>query len=331
MAKGTNQKLKLLYLRQILLEQTDDEHAVSISQILSSLKECGISAERKSIYDDLECLRQFGMEIIGERRGREYWYHVGKREFELAELKLLVDSVESARFITAGKSRDLIGKLESLTSRYRAAALRRQVLVAGRVKSMNESIYYNVDALHTAIADGHQIRFQYFQWNVKKEMALRHDGAVYQVSPWALCRAEENYYLVAYDAAAGIIKHYRVDKMLRIEETDLPREGKDVFDALDMAVYTERSFSMFAGTEETVKLLCENRMAGAVIDRFGKDVTLIPADEDHFTVNVRVAVSGQFIHWVMTLEDGAKIIAPDRVVQAAKDEIARLARQYGME
>ncbi|MCD8361334.1 MAG: WYL domain-containing protein [Lachnospiraceae bacterium] len=329
MAKGSNQKLKIVYLMKILLEQTDETHSISMPEIISALEQYGITAERKSIYNDMESLRQFGMDIIGEQRDRTYYYHVGKRQFELAELKLLVDSVQSAKFITAKKSNELIKKIESLASQHEASQLQRQVYVANRIKTMNASIYYNVDAIHAAIAANEQICFQYFQWNVRKEMELRHDGTYYHVSPWALSWDDENYYMIAYDSAAGKIKHFRVDKMLRIESTKERREGREQFREFDMAVYARKMFGMYGGREEIVKLRCDNSLAGAIIDRFGKEITIMKEDEQHFTVNVKVAVSKQFIHWVMALGDGAKIISPDSVVAEVKEEIHRLTKQYG--
>ena len=193
MAKGKHQKLKLLYLIKILMKETDDGHGLSRQNIIDRLNARGISADRKTLYSDFEELRAFGIDIITEHEGNDWTYHIGEREFELAELKLLVDSVQSARFITERKSRELIKKLESLVSRHEAKQLHRQVLISGRVKTMNESIYYNVDKIHTAINADSRIRFQYFQWNVKKEMVLRHNGAWYHVSPWALVWDNENY------------------------------------------------------------------------------------------------------------------------------------------
>ncbi len=329
MAKSPNQKLKLIYLMKIFLEQTDENHALTMQDILTELGRYDISAERKSIYSDIEYLRQYGLDIIGEQRDKGYVYYVASREFELAELKLLVDTIQSAKFITAKKSNELIKKIEGFASKYEAGQLQRQVYVAGRIKTMNESIYYNVDAIHGAIAANKQIRFQYFQWNVKKEMELRHGGAYYQVSPWALSWDDENYYLVAYDKIDQKLKHYRVDKMLRISQTDEAREGYKSFERFDTAIYTKKMFSMYAGNEENVKIQCENALAGVIIDRFGKDVFMYQADEEHFMVNVNVSVSKQFIHWVMALGAGAKIVGPEHVVNEVKEEISRLQKQYG--
>lgn len=331
MAKSENQKLKLMYLMKILLEKTDEDHALTMPDILRELEAYGISAERKSIYSDMECLRTYGMDIIGEKRDQKFSYYVASHQFELAELKLLVDAIQSAKFITAKKSKELIKKIESFASQYEAGQLQRQVFVSGRIKTMNESIYYNVDAIHSAIAANRQIRFQYFQWNVKKEMELRKNGAYYQVSPWALSWDDENYYLVAYDDEEEKLKHYRVDKMLHIGQTDEPRKGKKLFEGFDTALYAKKMFSMYAGEEEMVKIECENRLAGAIIDRFGKDIPMRKIDEEHFSVNVRVSLSCQFIHWIMALGSGAKIVGPEYVVDMVKEEVRRLAKQYATE
>lgn len=329
MAKSSNQKLKLVYLMKILLEKTDETHSITMSEIIDALQAYGIGAERKSLYDDLEALRVYGMDIIGTQEDRKYYYHVGNRQFELAELKLLVDSVQSAKFITEGKSNELIKKIEGLASQYEASQLHRQVFVNGRVKTMNESIYYNVDRIHTAIAENSRIRFRYFQWNVDKEMELRHNGAVYEVSPWALSWDDENYYLIAYDGIRGIIKHFRVDKMLNIESSGEQREGKQMFKSFNMAAYARKTFGMYGGVEEWVRIKCDNSLAGVMIDRFGKDISMTRLNEKQFVATVDVAVSRQFMAWVIGLGDGAEIIGPESVVDEMREEIKRLAGQYG--
>ena len=261
MAERSKQKLKLIYLMQILMEKTDETHSITMAEMITALKAYGITAERKSLYDDIECLRTYGLEIIGTQEGRTYCYQVVNRQFELAELKLLVDSVQSARFITAKKTNELIKKIEGLASKYEASKLHRQVYVTQRVKTINESIYYNVDAIHTAIAENSQITFQYFQWNVKKEMELRKGGALYRVSPWALSCDDENYYMIAYDDVEEKIKHFRVDKMLHIDMNGKKREGKQVFQCFDIAVYSRKMFGMYGGEEQLVKIQCVNELA----------------------------------------------------------------------
>lgn len=328
MAKGANQKLKLLYLIKILLEKTDELHSITMPEILSSLETYGVTAERKSIYDDFEALRLYGMDIIGEQRNKTYYYRVGKRDFELAELKLLVDAVQSSKFVTAKKSNELIKKIENMASKYEASKLQRQVYVTERIKTMNESIYYNVDKIHAAVGSNVKIRFQYFQWNVEKKMELRKNGEFYCISPWALSWDNENYYLIGFDNEAGIIKHYRVDKMLHIDLMEEKREGKDLFDKFDIAVYAKKMFGMYDGEIQIVKLECENRLAGVIIDRFGKNAHMVKLDHEHFSVGVEVAVSSQFLAWVIGMGQGAKVIGPENVVEMMKEEVKRLINQY---
>ena len=328
MPKSSNQKLKLIYLMKILLERTDETHSITMPEIIDALAAYDISAERKSLYNDIENLRVYGLDVIGTQEDRTYSYHIGNRQFELAELKLLVDSVQSAKFITVKKSNELIKKIEGLASKYEASQLHRQVFVAGRVKTMNESIYYNVDRIHTAIAENSRITFQYFQWNVDKKIELRHDGALYEVSPWALSWDDENYYLIAYDSSERMIKHFRVDKMLDIQSNGRGREGRQAFKAFDMAAYARKMFGMYGGKEELVRIECDNSFAGVMIDRFGKDVSMIRLDDERFVVNVEVAVSRQFLAWTIGLGDGVTLTGPENVVEMMNAEIDRLIRQY---
>ena len=234
MAEVNKQRLKLLYLMEIFSKDTDDEHMLTLSQIISRLKAYGVDVERKTLYQDFEILRYYGFDIVRVQTQRNYLYHIGNRDFELPELKLLVDSVQSAKFMTDKKSKSLIRKLEAMASKYEAQKLQRQVVISGRVKTMNESIYFNVDKLHEAIGCGRQIRFKYYRWNVNKEMELRKDGGWYQVSPWGLMWDDENYYLIGYDGEEKKIKHYRVDKMKGITVVDQRREGKEEFKAFNI-------------------------------------------------------------------------------------------------
>ena len=328
MPKGTNQKLKLIYLIKIMLERTDENHGLTMPEVLAALEEYGVTAERKSIYNDFETLRTLEIDVIQEQQGKTFTYHVASRQFELAELKLLVDAIQSSKFITEKKSKQLIKKLESLASSYEAKQLQRQVYVSGRIKTMNESIYYNVDEIYSAIASNKKIRFQYFQWNIKKETELRKSGQFYEISPWALSWDDENYYMIGYDSEAKKIKHYRVDKMLKSTCMDEAREGKELFDSFDIAAYTRKSFGMYGGEEQSVKLEFENRLVGVVIDRFGKDIIIAPAGDNHFTIKVDVAVSDQFLGWIFALGDGAKILGPENVVEQMKELAKKAIEKY---
>ena len=324
MAKYPRQKLKLFYLRDFLLRNSDEEHLVTIKDMIAHLASHDISAERKSLYSDLSLLQDYGMDIVRTPKG----YYVGSREFELPELKLLVDSVQSSKFITHKKTGTLIHKLESLASVHEAKQLNRQVFVMNRNKSMNESIYYNVDAIHNGIAQQRQIQFHYFEYNLKKEQVFRKQGAWYQVSPYALTWDDENYYMVAYDAAAEQIKHYRVDKMTDITMTDAPRVGAEAFDALDMGVYAKKVFGMFSGQERPVKLRVANHLVGAMLDRFGKEISIVLDGDDHFTLLVNVIISPQFFGWVAGFGTGVVVSGPPEVRAEMKKTLDQLQELY---
>ena len=328
MPNSDNSKLRILHLAQILESETDEQHALTLLELSDRLEALGVGAERRALYRDLEALRTFGMDVISEKSGGTTRYFLGARTFELAELKLLTDAVQGAKFITEAKSRALIKKLETLASRHDARHLHRQVMISGRVKTMNESVYYNVDRLHEAIGADRAIRFRYFQWNVRREPELRRGGAWYRVSPWCLMWADENYYLVAYDPADDAIKHYRVDKMLHISVLPERRAGREAYEAFDAPRYARQVFSMYGGAPERVTLRCENRFAGVMIDRFGKDAPLIPDGTGHFTLTVEVAVSPQFFGWVAGLGAGVVITSPEPVVQRMRELIEALADQY---
>lgn len=324
MAKSANQKLKLLILKDYLLRNSDEKHPVTIPQIIEELGRYDIKAERKSLYDDLEALRVYGLDIV-QSRGN---YYVGQRNFETPELKLLVDSIQSSKFITEKKTMSLIKKLEELASMYDAQLLERQVYVRNRVKSMNESVYYNVDSIADAINQDRAIRFKYFEYTVTKERRIRRNGDWYVVSPFTLMWDDENYYMVAWDADAGSLKHYRVDKMLEITALKDARIGKEAFAEVDMAAYAKKTFGMFTGQDWSVRLRFKNILAGAVFDRFGRDVMLIPDGEDHFVVTLDVAVSPQFYSWVFGFGTDVEILSPEDIRERAADLAQQIADQY---
>lgn len=327
MAKSANQKLKLLYLVKFLMQHSDEGHPVSTAQIIDELARNNISAERKSIYDDIEALRVFGVDII-QVKGKNGGYYIGERDFELPELKLLVDSVQSSKFITQDKTYKLIKKIENLASAYDGQLLQRQVFVTNRVKSMNESIYYAVDVISDAITQNRKIRYRYFEYTVSKERRFRHDGAFYEVSPFALIWDDENYYMLAWDSAASKMKHYRVDKMDRVSLTDSEREGTAEFEKVDMSAYTKTVFGMFGGNEQKVKLRFSNHLVGVVIDRFGRDSIIIKDGDGHFTVSVNVAVSQQFLAWVFGFGADAEILSPAEVRDEMKKQAAEISKIY---
>lgn len=329
MPKSEKQKQKLLYIAKYMMEQTDEGHAVSTPQLIQYLNSQGIKAERKSIYNDIDTLNDFGMDIIRseEHRGG---YMLASRQFELAEVKLLIDLVQSSKFITEKKSRELIEKLETLVSKYDAKSMQRQVQVIGRSKTLNENIYYNVDLIHTAISQNVKIRFHYFEWDVNKKMKLRHDGAFYEVSPWKLTWDDENYYMVAYDEDAEVIKHYRVDKMIDVSLTEMERVGKELFEKMNIVEYSKKTFGMFAGKEKTIRLRCDNSMTGVIVDEFGTDVSIRKEDDEHIMARMEIAVSPQFFGWLAGLGDRVEIISPFDVREEYRTYLANIVSRYNI-
>ena len=328
MPRAEKQKLKILYVMEYLLRASDEAHPVTVARIVEELARHGITAERRSVLEDMEALRDYGLDIVRTGANRYAAYYVASREFELPELKLLVDSIQSSRFLTQKKTAALIKKIETLTSVYEAQLLQRQVFVTGRVKTMNESIYYNVDAIHSGITENRQIRFRYFEYTVEKKRRYRRNGDWYCVSPFALTWDNQNYYLIAYDADAGFIKHFRVDKMTDIETVDRERNGLAEYRALDMSGYTEKVFGMFAGKEFRVRMRFAEHLAGAVLDRLGQEVMLIPEEDGQFTVSADVVPSPQFFAWITGFGPEAQILGPEHIVKQMRGFIDSVAALY---
>ena len=323
--KASNQKLKLIYLAKILLENTDEENTITVPEMIAELAKFGISAERKSIYDDLEYLQLFGLDICSNKT-RTTNYYIASREFELPKLKLLVDSVQASKFITKKKSMELISKIEKLTSRENAKKLHRQVFVMDRVKTLNEQIYYNVDKIHDAIAENKQISFRYFDMNVDKVKVYRKDGNLYKESPVALTWDDENYYLITYKEKYNRYVHYRVDKMERISISDEPRVMSE--EPFDLSAYSRGMFSMFGGEEMDVSIMFDNELVGVVYDRFGVNVPIIKTDNKHFVCNVKVAVSPHFLSWIISFGGKARILSPDSVVDELYNMVKNVKEIY---
>lgn len=323
-----DQKLRTLYLMEILLERTNDEHMLNATELCTILdQEYGISTDRRTIYTEMEILEKFGLDIQ-QKKGKNSGYYIGARDFELPELKLLVDAVQSSKFITEKKSKELIQKLEKLCCKTDAAILSKYVFIVNRPKTENETVYYNMDYIHNAIYENKEISFQYAEWTTKKEFKLKKEGAFYVVSPWALTWDDENYYLVAYDEVAGIIKHYRVDKMQRTKILKTDRKGEESFKNFDLASYAKKTFGMYGGIDAEVTLECKNELAGVVIDRFGHDVWLIPQGEDYFKIKVLVSVRPQFFGWITGIGPGMKIIGPKDVKNQYKEYLLNVLENY---
>ncbi|MBQ1409991.1 MAG: WYL domain-containing protein [Oscillospiraceae bacterium] len=324
MPKTENQKLKLLLLKEYLEQNTDQEHPASIHDLMAHLEANGISVERKSVYRDIQLLVEHGCDIV-TTRGKTAGYCLASGAFDLAELKLLADAVLASRFLTERKSSQLLQKLGTLTSRHQAVELRRDLVVSGRVKSMNESVIYNVDALHAAIRENSQISFRYFEWNRTKERVFR--KGMRTASPYALCWDDSNYYLVAYTEEHGIT-HFRVDKMTNIRQTGKPRVQTEQTRKLDLANYGRQVFGMFNGSLRQVRMRFENSLAGVVIDRFGKNIMLIPDGPDHFTCMAEIMVSPIFYGWLASFGTRVRLLSPEDVVAGFRENCAAILAAY---
>lgn len=314
MPKNAGDKLRLVYLIDIFKKYSDDEHSLSVSDLCEKLEEMNVRATRQTIYKDVEDLRFLGYDIVQTRDPR-YGYYLGRREFDLAELKLMVDAVQAANFISGADSDKLINKLGSMTSVRRAGKLKRQVYSLDRTRKSSSRIFESIDAIHEAIAENVRIKFRYYDRNAKKELTARHSGEFYLVTPVTLIWDDENYYLVAFDVKEECIKHFRVDKIGDLMLTDEKSDKNEAIENLDLSEYNKQVFGMYGGKSELVTLRCANSLAGVIIDRFGENVTFFKNDADHFEITVRVKLSPNFYSWVMAFGTKMKITAPNYVAE----------------
>lgn len=328
MAGNKDQKLKLLYLMKIFNELTDEDHRLTAADLIDRLNEYGVVCERKSIYTDIDRLREFGLDILYSGESPRGYYCISDGGFELPELKLLVDAVQSSRFITRKKSEELIHKLERLTNRNHAAELRRQLHMLGVSKSTNESVYYTVDTLYEAIAKNLQVEFNYFDYDMDKQNVLRHGGEKYVVSPYAMIWDNENYYLAAYHARYGGIATFRVDKMCSARVTGLAREKQKEYAHFDPAGQAKQRFSMFGGEEMSVRLEFDKDLVGVVMDRFGDDVDIRKSTPDSFCVRVSAQVSPVFYSWLFQFGGRVKILSPDKLKDSYREYIKNVLELY---
>ncbi len=332
MAKSYNQKLKILYVLEAL-KKTNEDNILTVRQIIDYLNSCGIKAERKSIYSDLEALESFGYDII-RTKGKNCGVFLGQREFEVPELKLLADAVLASKFITEKKSENLIKKIAALGSGDQASLQRRQIVGQSSVKTQNERIYNNIDRLHTAISEDKTVSFAYYTYVVKDGVInkdFRHEGERYVVSPLSLIWDDENYYLISYEEKTDMIKHFRVDKMEEIKLTKKPRLGLELFDPEDISGYTNLTFSMFGGEDKIVRISCHNSIISPVIDRYGEDITILKESPDRFVFSTKVKISPIFFSWVFSFGNNMKILSPQSVVEQMQSLIADQQRIYNID
>ena len=325
MPKSDNQKLKIFYILDYLKQYSHQDHPVRAAELISMLeRQHNISCDRKTVYSDITALQDYGLDIVSVP-GKNGGYYIASRNFELPELKLLIDAVLSSKFLTEKKSRELIEKLCRECSVHDALLMRRDVLVSGRVKSMNETIYYNVDAIQEAIGQNKQITFRYFDWGIDGKRRYREKN--YEASPYGLCQDNENCYLLAHSPRHGVTS-YRVDRMTDIRLTDQSRTPCPELTGKALTEHAKRLFQMYAGDATTVKLRFHRELTNVVMDRFGRDTMLIPDGEDHFVFTVQVAVSPMFLSWVIGFGKKARILYPQSVIDACKTMCAEAMEQY---
>lgn len=325
--KGKNQKLKLFTLNRILEEHTDDKHGLKMSRILDLLREHGIDAERKSIREDIEALQTLGVDVGTEGENAKL-YKLFSREFELFEIKLLVDSIQTSKFLPQDKTNALVKKLMKLCSMHERRTLERQVIVSNRAKNLNTRIHYSMDKIHLAIAENKQISFKYFDYDIEKKRIYRKKGENYHLSPFAMIYTDDNYYLLAFDADKEEVRPFRVDRMESVNILKADRLGHEAYKAIDMSRYTNYTFSMYGGEIEHVTLQFQNRLMNAVIDRFGTDIHPRKVDKSHFEITVPVAVSQQFFGWLFGLGKMVRIVGPESVRQQMQKALLDLGARY---
>lgn len=326
MPRRENQKQKLLRILEIMFAETDETHGITVNELISRLDEYGIASERKSIYNDFETLSELGFSI-SQLQTRPPRYKLDYKIFELWELKMLVDAVQSSKFITAGKSREIIEKLGIFAGSHQKRELSRQVYVEDRLKTDNKSSIYSIDAIHNAINHRRKLTFKYFDYNYKKERVFRHDGAVYTVDPCALMWDDEKYYLVAYDECAGKIKNFRVDKMQGVFCTEERRLAIEEIERFDPSLYGQRIFGMYGGREDIVTIECRESLAGVMIDRFGHDLLFTKTDFG-FKFTLRVMVSPTFFGWLLGFGADIRILSPEPVREELLSRIKDIEKLY---
>lgn len=313
-----------LYIMKILLDKTNQDYPLTSKGIIDELSCYGITIERKTVYQVIDTLKTFGVDIK-QSKAHPRGYYVASREFEIPEIKLLLDAVQSSKFITSKKSMELIEKIKQLTDKYSAQKLQREIHIANRVKAENETIYYNIDKIHLAIADKKKISFQYSQYALNKELVLRKNGKRYKYSPIALIWDDEYYYLVVYDSERDYYVHFRTDKMKNIEI--LEEAAIKSKNSMNIGKYAKQVFSMFGGDIENVTLRVDNALIGVIIDKFGKEIT-IRRDEDSFNVTVQVAVSSSFYGWLFQFSNKVKILSPEHVAEKYREQLTIAMKTY---
>ena len=330
MATNSRTKLKLLHVSDILSRETDEEHPLSANQLCERLEMRGISAERKSVYADIRTLQEYGMDIV-ESSGKKQGWFLASREFELAEVRLLVDAVQAADFITAKKTKELLDKLKTLISTYQASTMNRQIYTDHRLKHNNEKIYYNIDDLHSAIMQNCKVQFEYTNKRIDEKGHIASQTREHTVSPYAMIWSNDHYYLICNTEKYDTLMHLRLDRINRVRKLEEParpiREVSSYLNYFDAADYIKKSFNMFSGEQQMIRLRCKNDLYEQVVDRFGEDIMLVPNDNGYFTITVKAMVSKGLIAWLLQFEE-IEVISPESVRNLIRERIARLNDIY---
>ena len=325
MPKSDNQKLKIFYILDYLQRNSREGNPIRANELTAMLSnQHGIDCDRKTVYSDIAALQDYGIDIVSVP-GKNGGYYIASRNFELPELKLLIDAVQSSRFLTEKKSRELIEKLCNQCNEYDAKLMRRDVVVSGRVKSMNETIYYNVNDIQDAISQNKQITFRYFDWGIDGKRRYREKN--YQVSPYGLCQDNANCYLLALSERHGITS-YRVDRMTGIELLPQSRVPCPELTGKALTEHANRLFQMYSGETAEVKMRFHRSLANVVMDRFDRQTMLIPDGDDYFVFTVKVAISPMFLSWVIGFGSKAKILHPQSVIDQCKQLCLEAMEQY---
>ena len=328
-------KVKLLTVLSIFERKTDKDHPMSADDIADkAANRIKIPCNRKGIYDDMSALNDYWFisndprRIEKDEKGRGYY--LTNRPFSSGDVKLMVDAIESSKYLSEAKTLKLIKELQKLCPETQVRDMKSQLVVFDRVKSMNTDIHESLGVISSAIANNHQIRFKYFDYDMSKKRAYRKNGKFYQLSPYELVYTDDNYYLVAYNAEKNDRFTYRIDRMASVETVLLDREGKEFFgdNRKEKLRLQKSTFSMFDGPIETVTMRFRYNMVNAVMDRFGKDVLIIPDDKEHFQISVPVAISQQFFGWVFGLGNYVTIVAPEHIKKKMAKKLEEIRKRY---
>ena len=327
MSRGCNQKIKLVKILEILKKHSDEEHSLSTYDIIQKLYDAGISAERKAIYEDIKLLNEFGYEIITKRE-KQNKYYIVERNFDVAELKILLDAVQAASFITESKTKILINKISALAGENRAKLLKENIVIFDTTKHTNEHIYYNVDTIDNCILEKRKVSFLYFDFDLKGKRVYRKDQERYIVNPVALIFSNDNYYLTCYNDKYQTLSNYRVDRMDNVQCEKEKIEPSDCIKGFNVHRHKKQAFSMFIGELTEVEIKAENSLTNVIIDKFGERIKMIRADKDSFIIKVRVNISPTFFSWCFTFSSKIKILSPEKVIAEYNDMLERTKAIY---